>query len=144
MKKVLTLYNLPATRSDFNMSFGYIKMSSDIAKEYYKSKDPIQTLTNTTVIDDSTGKNKQYILFHNMECKTETEVETALTNNWIFKDTDLIYFADNNQIRDTIYLNWQDKIKLNIDNKEQEYIVYNLQQVFLDPNDKGVDIDVYT
>lgn len=125
---VLTLYNLPAIRSDFNMSFGYIKMNTEEYARLYdiSTQKPIQTLTNIIEIDGING-NKKHILYKNMICKSENDVENALDDYWTFIDDDTIYTAENSIVKNEIYLDWEDKIKLN----NKEFKLYNFKQLFL-------------
>jgi hypothetical protein len=62
-----------------------------------------------------------------MICKSENDVENALDDYWTFIDDDTIYTAENSIVKNEIYLDWEDKIKLN----NKEFKLYNFKQLFL-------------
>jgi hypothetical protein len=110
----VTVYSTP-NKSDFNVSYGYIKVTdklNDVDYSYIKCV--------------GTNSNKQYFLLN----KTYPSVKDLLKDMQDFNINSILYLKENIYFTNTFEMKWNDKIEIKDNSKTIKYTVYNyLQQV---------------
>jgi len=120
---IITTYGSIET-NDFNASLGYIKMPNDVYNKF------VNEHNFENVIELDSINNKNYYLYSNIADTSANILKQELYKAW-YLDFNKTKYNGKLLTNKEINLNWQEKIKLNINNKPIDYTLINYKQIII-------------